>query len=101
MNDIPDVPTTYAGGASNGVAVNVPAEYLLPSITAAVNRAVSAIPPDKKGALVTIFTPAGANLAVAEKFGDHVKVTAWIGKKWGPAPGEPGWDYGAAATVTW
>ena len=81
--------------------MNVPAAYLLPSITEAVNKAVAAIPADKKGALVTIFTPAGANLAVAEKIGDHVKVTAWIGRRWGPKDGEEPWSYGAAATVTW
>jgi hypothetical protein len=74
---------------------------LLPSITAAVDKAVAAIPSDKTGALVTIFTPAGANLAIAQRVGDHVKVTAWIGRKWGPAQGEQPWEYGAAATVTW
>jgi hypothetical protein len=91
----------YAGGSASGVAMVVPPEYVLPSITAAVNRAMAAVPADRTGALVTIFTPKGANLALAQRVGDHVKVTAWVGKTWAPKPGEPGWDYGAAATVTW
>ena len=82
--------------------MNVPPEYLLPSITEAVNKAVASIPSDKSGALVTIFTPKGANLCVAEKMGDHVKVTAWIGRTWGPKePDAEPWSYGAAATITW
>lgn len=95
------LPTTYAGGASAGVATNLPPEYVLPSITAAVNKAAASIPAGRTGALVTIFTPKGANLAVVSKVGEHVKVTAWIGKSWVPKPGEPAWDYGAAATVVW
>ena len=83
------------------MAVAIPPEYALPSITAAVNKAVAAIPSDKTGALVTIFTPKGANLCLAQRAGDHVKITAWVGKTWAPAPGEANWEYGAAATVTW
>lgn len=98
---MPEAVIPYAGGASNGVAMSVPPEYVLPSVTDAVNKAMAAIPPDRKGALVTVFTPKGANLALAERVGDHVNVTAWIGKAWGPKPGEPSWEYGAAATITW
>ncbi len=92
---------TYAGGASNGVAMVVPPAELIPSITEAVNKAMAAIPAGCSGALVAIVTPKGTNLALAQKVGDHVRVTAWMGKTWGPTPGEPSWDYGAAATVTW
>jgi len=95
------IPTTYAGGATNGVAMNVPSAILLPSITAAVNKAAAEIPAGKTGALVTIFTPKGANLAVVQKIGNNVKVTAWIGKEWGPKTGDPAWSYGCAATVVW
>lgn len=92
---------SYAGGANSGVAMVTPPEIVLPSVMAAVNKAMAAVPADRSGALVTIFTPKGANLAVAQRVGDHVKVTAWVGKTWSAKPGEPAWDYGAAATVTW
>jgi hypothetical protein len=94
-------PVVYAGGASNGVAMNIPPAELIPSITEAVNKAMAAIPAGATGALVAIYTPKGANLALAQKVGEHVKVTAWLGKTWAPKPGEAAWDYGAAATVTW
>lgn len=99
--NLPTPPVPYAGGASNGVAVAVPPEYILPSITAAVNKAAEAIPAGKTGALVAIATPKGTNLAVVSKVGDHVKVTAWIGRTWVPKPGEAPWEYGCAATVVW
>lgn len=92
---------TYAGGAARGVAMNIPPEYVLPSITAAVNKAAQAIPAGKTGALVTVFTPKGANLAVVHKVGDNITITGWVGKTWAPKPGEAAWDYGAAATVVW
>ncbi|MBZ4284242.1 hypothetical protein LAJ55_15670, partial [Streptococcus pneumoniae] len=37
----------YAGGALSGVAMEIPPALVLPSITAAVAKAVAAIPPGK------------------------------------------------------
>ena len=92
---------TYAGGATNGVAMNSPADYLLPSISASIAKAMTAVPASKSGALVAIVTPKGCNLAVVQKVGNNFEVNAWIGKTWGPKLGEPGWDYGAQAKLTW
>ena len=58
---------TYAGGATNGVAMNSPADYLLPSISASIAKAMTAVPASKSGALVAIVTPKGCNLAVVQK----------------------------------
>jgi hypothetical protein len=97
----PSTPTTYPLGATNGVAMNTPPEILLPSITAAVKQAATAIPDDKRGALVGVVCPTGVNLAVVSRLGDDVTVTAWLGKTWqSKNPGASPWSYGAQVVYT-
>ena len=92
---------TYPLGASNGVAMSSPPEILLPSITAAVKKAATAIPDGKHGALVGVVCPTGVNLAVVSRLGDSVTVTAWLGKSWNAkAPGAAPWEYGAQVVYT-
>jgi len=87
---------TYAGGATNGVATMVPPADLLPSITAAITKACTAIPPGRNAALVAVADQRGANVAAVQRVNDHVTVVAWLGKSWGkPLEG------GASVMASW
>jgi len=76
-------PIPYAGGASNGVAVVRPPDDLLPSITAAITKACTAIPEGRTAALVAVADRKGANVAVVQRIGGNVTVMGWLGKSWG------------------
>lgn len=83
----PTVGNVYATPAStNGVAMNTPGLSILSSISAAVNEACKAIPPDRKVALVAVTSTVNgelrSNLALAAKLGDEFSVTSWIGRSW-------------------
>jgi len=94
--------TIYAGPVGTGVALNPPPTFLLPSIGAAIDKAVAGIPSGKNGALVGIVTPVGANLAIVHRIGESFAVTAWIGRSWGPkVDGQNPFDYGAECRMTW
>lgn len=80
----------------SGVQFAVPPADLLPSISAAIDAAVRAIPPGKRGALVAVANERGANAAVVAKVGGAWEVQAWVGKQW-----DAGTTYGAALRRVW
>ena len=93
----PRPPSVYPLGAAAGVAMNAPASELLPSISAAIAKAATAIPAGHTGALVGVICPTGTNLALVKRIGDDVTVTAWLGRTWGVGGA---WDYGASVLIS-
>ena len=83
-----------------GVEMQVPPASIMPSITAALNRACAEIPPDKSGALMGIVTERGVNLAIVHRVGDDFQVSAWVGRSWVGASGSA-YECGAQAKLTW
>jgi len=60
------------------------------SIERAVNDALKAVPPEKKGALLAVATTEGVRAVVAAKLDDDGdwKMAGWVGKDWtGPVSG--------------
>jgi hypothetical protein len=87
-------------GEPRGVAFNEPPAEHLPGLMASIEGAFAHVPADKRGALVTIWTDAGANAALVVRAYEgeriNVKVETWIGKSWGtPKP-----SYGVATITT-
>ncbi len=79
-----------------GVAMNPPPAIYLEQTTTLIADALKRVGKDERGGLVWVATTAGINLALASKVGDHVEVTAYIGKVWG----EP-LEAGIAGRVRW
>lgn len=79
-----------------GVATVPPPASLLDAMTKQVKDAVATLPQGSRGALVSVATTAGVNLAVVSKVGTHTEVTAWVGKTWGQPVSS-----GAAVRVSW
>lgn len=80
-----------------GVAFNAPPEEQMPSIRAALDRAVAELPEGANGALVGVATPRGANAAIVARSGNRWQVAAWIGKTWDA----PQVDGGVRVMKTW
>jgi len=81
---------------TKGVAFNDPPGKLLADALKFVNQGVAKLPHGTNGALVTVVSEAGVNVAVVAKQGTHLQVQGWIGKSWGNA------IYGGgAATLVW
>lgn len=84
---VPGVPS------SGGVAMNPPPPEFIGPITQHIEAALSGVPADGHGRLVAIATRSDGitttNLAIAGKFRVprtdrvEVKVSTWIGKRWG------------------
>jgi hypothetical protein len=76
------LPVTYAAGASNGVAMNLPPAELAPSIADSIKKVCAIIPEGHSTALVARVDLAGANVIVARKFDDGWQADAYFGKTW-------------------
>jgi hypothetical protein len=96
----PDEPAPVTPMVYRGVEMQVPPASIMPSISAALAKAVAEIPPDKSGALMGIVTERGVNLAVVHRVGDNFTVSAWIGRSWVGASGSA-FECGAQAKLTW
>lgn len=83
--------------SGHGVAFNAPPEEQLPSIRAALDRAIAELPAGANGALVGVATPRGANAAIVARTEHGWQVAAWIGKTWMT----PQVDGGVRVMKTW
>lgn len=85
MPDIPGLPPELV--ASKGVEMTPPTGEALTKATSLIDQAMATVRDGEKGALIWIAQRQGdqtsVNLAYAHKVGEHVEVTAWIGKTWG------------------
>jgi hypothetical protein len=68
---------------SNGVQLNQPPSAFRASIDAKAREAIGALPDGANGALVSVATDAGWNVAVLARVGDRIDVAGYIGKTWG------------------
>lgn len=93
-------PVTPTGDLYKGVEMQVPPASIMPSISAALAKAVAEIPFDRKGALMGIVTERGVNLAVVHRVGRDFAVSAWIGRSW-VGPSGAAYECGAQAKLTW
>lgn len=66
-----------------GVVMAPPPPGLLASLDTQVKRLVADLPADKHGAVVTVVTTAGVNVAVMGRLNHTWEVKGWIGKTWG------------------
>lgn len=76
------LPTVYAAGASNGVAMNEPPAEIAVSIADSIKKACSIIEPEKSTALVARVDLKGANLLIARRFASGWTVDTYIGRTW-------------------
>jgi hypothetical protein len=90
---IDSLPTSLDEQKSRGVRFNPPPETHLGPILSAVQNAAKEIPPDKHGAIISVFNETSGNAALVYKVNDEFVVQAWIGKTWKGSS-----NYGAAAT---
>lgn len=98
MPNIPNLPEDLQNAP--GVAMNAPPAEWLPQTEAIINNALKGLRDEDRGKLVWIATKQGeqiaVNAAVAQRIGDNVRVTAWIGKTWGQPVAA-----GIAGDITW
>ena len=92
---IPNLPERLAG--EPGVKMTPPPEQYMGATTSIIRDAIKQIP-EGKNAMVTVWvrTSDGINVAYAQKFGDNVQVTGWVGGKWGKPL-----EAGVVGQVTW
>lgn len=76
------LPTVYAAGASNGVAMNPPPAEIAVSIADSIKKVCAVIPDDKTMALVARVDLAGANLIWAVRRPDGWAADLYVGKTW-------------------
>ena len=77
---MPDLPVLTP---IKGVVLSPPPRDLRASIDRSVKALVADLPAQKRGALVTVVTTAGVNLAVLARVNDVWAVKAYVGKTWG------------------
>lgn len=79
-----------------GVLFVPPPVEIQPSILAAIDRAVAALPPGASGSLVGLVNEQGANAVVVSLLPHGWRVEAWIAKRW-----DADLTYGAVVRKTW
>jgi hypothetical protein len=78
------------------VLMNPPPIDLEAAVRARVNAIAGDLGPSNRGAIISVATTAGVNLAIVARAGDHFFVKGYIAKEWG-AP----LDAGGAVEVKW
>jgi hypothetical protein len=79
-----------------GVLTVPPPASIMETATRLVTEAAAQLGPDARGGFFPVLTTKGANAAIVQKAGDHVKVVAWIGKVWGQPL-----EAGGAGVIEW
>jgi hypothetical protein len=67
----------------SGVVMTSPPPGLVASLDRQVKLLVGELPADKRGAIVTVATTTGMNVAVVARVADGWQVQAFVGKQWG------------------
>ena len=66
-----------------GVALTPPPPGIRASLDKQIALLIAELPAEKKGAVVTLVTTTGVNLAVIARVNKLWTVKAWVGKSWG------------------
>jgi hypothetical protein len=102
------VPTVYAAGATNGVAMTPPPTELMASMHAAIASALTTLPPEKSGGIIALYSrnadgTSNANMVAVQRVASgplDFNVLGWFGKTWKPnADGST--NFGAAIQLAW
>lgn len=88
--------------AASGVATVPPPLHLREQIEAQVSQTLGALPPDAKGAIVTVATrnsrgEIAYNLAIIGRPAEHLEIMGYVAKTWGESVP----DVGGAVRWAW